>query len=105
MQLEKIIKTLAEIDSRSAKIMEAASNEKKGLEQAYRIKKDEYQKDAEERTQVKLQELQERLKLKMQEDLSAQAAAAEKYLDDLEKRYESDHTAIAAGIFNNLTEV
>ena len=105
MQLEKIIKTLAEIDLRSAKIMEASSNEKKGLEQAYKSKKDEYQKEAEDRTQEKLQELQDRLKIKMQDDLSAQAEAAEKYLDNLEKHYEDDHTAIAAGIFNNLIEV
>lgn len=105
MQLEKIIKTLAEIDMRSAKIMEATSNEKQALEEKFQARKDEYQKSSEERTKIQVDELREKLNLKMQAEIEQQANASVIFLEELDHSYEKDHSKIASDIFNSLIEV
>lgn len=103
--MEKIIKTLSEIDLKSAKIMEATNNEKHALEDSFKKRKEQYKDEAEVRTAAEVETLRKELKIKMQAELSEQAEDAKKFLEDLDRDFEMNHEKIVADIFYSLTEV
>lgn len=103
--MEKIIKTLAEIDMRSAKIMEAASNEQKDLEQTFAARKSEYQQAAEDQTKKQVEELQIALNQKMKAKLAEQADASIQFLEALDSDFQENHTELASKIFTSIIEV
>lgn len=103
--MEKIIKTLSEIDMKSSKIMEATNNEKQALEDTFKKRKEQYKNEAKTRTATEVDALRKELNTKMQAQLFEQAEAAKKLLEDLDCDYQKNHDKIAADIFYALTEV
>lgn len=103
--MEKIIKTLSEIDMKSSKIMEATNNEKQALEDSFKKRKEQYKNEAESRTTTEVEALRKELNIKMQAELSEQAEAAKKLLEDLDCDYQKNHDKIVTDIFYSLTEV
>jgi F0F1-type ATP synthase membrane subunit b/b' len=85
--------------------MEATNNEKQALEASFKKRKEDYKKEAEARTSTEVEELREKLNIKMKADLSKQADAAKKFLEDLDYDYEQNHEKIANDIFQSLIEV
>ena len=100
--MEQIIKTLAEIDQKSAKIMEAAANEKNSLADAAKKRQLDYQQISYNNTQQQLSELHEHLTAHMNAELQKQIETAARQLSDMDNDYTLNHTQLAAGIFNSL---
>lgn len=89
----------------SVKMMEATNNEKKDLENTFKKKKEDYKNEAEERTTIEVEALREKLSLYMHAELSEQANAATKFLEELDRDFQNNHERITSEIFNSLIEV
>lgn len=103
--MEEIIKTLSDIDQKSARIMDAASNKKKELELKYSKQKEAYLANADAKASKEIDELRSTLNGEMQQQLNEQSENAQKQLKSLDQSYQSGHTQLAESIFQKLIEV
>lgn len=83
--MEEIIKTLSDIDQKSARIMDAASNEKKELELKYSKQKEAYLANADAKASKEIDELRSTLNGEMQQQLNEQSENAQKQLESLDQ--------------------
>ena len=102
--MEQIIKTLAEIDLKSSKIMEAAANEKASLSAAANKRREEYKKSTQENTLKQVEQLRTQLNDQMNQDLNAQSKNATQKLTNIDKEYQLNHEKMAQDIFDLLIQ-
>lgn len=100
--MQEIIAALSEIDEKSAKIMEAANNELKSLNEKLSIRKETYLSQARQNNQMRLDALRRQLKEESDKQLQKQSTDSTMALSGLEKDYKDNHKAIANRIFYSI---
>ena len=102
--MEQIIKTLIEIDLKSSKIVEAATNEKNNLSEFAKKRREDYKKSADENALKQIEKLRTQLNEQMNQELRTQSKNANQKLTNMDEEYEAKHNEIAQNIFNSLIQ-
>ncbi len=100
--MQEIIARLSQIDSRSERIMEAATTEIKRINANAMKRKEDYLTDAMKRTDRQLASLRKELSSIKEKELSAQEANSQAALAQLEQNYNTAHAAISNRIFKTI---
>lgn len=100
--MQQIIASLSEIDEKSARIMEAANNEVKALNEKAGARKESYLAQAMQRNETQLDALRRQLKEDSDRQLKKQADDSMEALSRLEKDYQDNHRALANQIFYSI---
>mgnify|MGYP002709161243 CR=1 FL=1 len=102
--MDLVITRLSSIEAAAAKIIEAADNEKKALEQQMNERIQAFDEETEKSTQKKLDLIRSRLNEEMQTNLADLQTATENTIHSIENDYEMNHKKLAAEIIAKMIE-
>lgn len=103
--MDIVIETLSLIEERAANIVLATANEKKALKEDYKKKSDDYLKQAEASMASQLEQLNLELTEQLDRSISDMENNSAENIRSLQNYYDTNHTAIANKIFNNIIGV
>lgn len=104
MHMDLVITRLSSIETAAVKIIEAADNEKKTLEQQMNKRIQAFDEETEKATRKKLDLIRSRLNDEMQTNLADLQTATEDTIRSIENDYEMNHKKLAAEIIEKMIE-
>lgn len=103
--MDTIIKRLSEIEDATAKIMENVNLQKKEYAKQIETKTAQFDNELQEKTNIQLTELRDRLTTEMNQKLAAQKQEAQKALETMEDNYKKYHTLYVKQLMSSLIQV
>jgi Skp family chaperone for outer membrane proteins len=100
--MNEIIEKLTEIETTASRILDAAANQKKQLDEKQQGRIEEYDKELEASTAKELSSLQKSLSEKIDTDLAALAADSKEKLKSVDLYYEKNHGDLSTQIYKKL---
>lgn len=102
--MDLVITRLSSIETAAVKIIEAADNEKKTLDQQMNERIQAFDEETEKATRKKLDLIRSRLNDEMQTNLADLQTATEDTIRSIENDYEMNHKKLAAEIIEKMIE-
>lgn len=102
--MDLVITRLSSIETAAVKIIEAADNEKKTLDQQMNERIQAFDEETEKATRKKLDLIRSRLNDEMQTNLADLQTATEDMIRSIENDYEMNHKKLAAEIIEKMIE-
>lgn len=103
--MDSVIGRLADIENTAEAIVEHAQVQKSEIEKRIQEKRDQFDRDLENETQKKLQEIRQDADAKMERILADQRGKNQSMIDGLKKEFEDNHSEYAREILAHIIEV
>ena len=103
--MDRIIKSISEIEGESVKIMDDANAKKSEIFTQIQEETKAYDQQVEDETNERIKELRKGMEKDMYEKLAAQKEAADHYFHMLEEHYKENHASYAEHLFQDMTGV
>lgn len=103
--MDRIIKSISEIENDSVKIMDDANTKKSDIFARIQDETTAFDKELESETNKRIDDLKQQMEQDMQEKLAKQKNLADEVLMNLTKHYESNRTVYIERLFDEMTGV
>lgn len=100
--MDTVIKKISEIENAASSVMEDANVRKKAFAGEMEEKTAAFDKELDDHTGQKINDLRAKMEIEMNSKLSKQKADAENMLSRMEKNYEDHHAEYAKALFQSL---
>lgn len=103
--MESVIKKISEIESAASAIVNSAEHQKEALDHEFRKKRNDFDRELEEKTMAKIQQIRDELEKTTSALLTEQSVENNDSIELLKQQYEEHHTQYAQDILKRITEV